>query len=67
MPIAKNRTGQCKRCGTCCKLPNRCFFLDTDQNDKCICKIYAIRPPACRKYPRSPSEHITTDSCGYVF
>jgi hypothetical protein len=67
LPVDKNRTGQCKHCSACCKLPNRCPFLETDEHNKSVCKIYSVRPPACRKYPRSPSEHITTDSCGFSF
>jgi len=67
LPVDKNRTGQCNRCGTCCKLPKPCPFLETDQDDKCVCKIYFLRPLVCRKYPRSPNEHIPADSCGYFF
>ncbi len=67
LPIDKTRAGQCKRCSACCKLPNPCPFLETDEHDNSVCKIYSLRPLACRKYPRSPTEHITADSCGYSF
>jgi len=64
--IDASRKGLCKRCGECCKLPNRCIFLDYVGN-KSICKIYKFRPLNCRKYPRTVKEHITTETCGYYF
>jgi Fe-S-cluster containining protein len=67
LPVAKNRKGQCNRCGACCKLPNVCPWLRYDAEGKALCAIYHIRPLNCRKYPRTPSEHITTDSCGLYF
>ena len=67
LPVAKNRKGQCNRCGACCKLPNVCPWLRYDAEGKSKCIIYPIRPLNCRKYPRTPSEHITTDSCGLYF
>jgi Fe-S-cluster containining protein len=67
LPVDKNRKGTCKRCGACCKLPNTCPFLSFDAQDKAVCKIYWLRPLNCRKYPRSKSELITADTCGYNF
>ena len=67
LPIGRDRKGSCKRCGECCKLPNKCLFLDFDSNKKAICKIYNLRPLNCRKYPRALNEHVTHSYCGYFF
>jgi len=67
LPVAENRSGQCVHCGACCKLPNVCPFLKPGADDKEYCTIYAIRPFNCRKYPRTESEFITGDTCGYTF
>jgi Fe-S-cluster containining protein len=67
LPVDKNRRGQCIRCGACCKLPNVCPFLGYDSEGKAICRIYNLRPLNCRKYPRTPSEHITCTTCGIRF
>jgi Fe-S-cluster containining protein len=67
LPVSKDRKGQCVHCGACCKLPNACNFIKTDGDGKIYCAVYAIRPLNCRKYPRSKSEHITPDTCGYHF
>ena len=66
LPIEDNRRGECNRCGACCSLPNRCPFLDFDDQNLAICKIYHFRPLNCRKYPRSADEQICPD-CGYYF
>jgi len=67
LPVSKRRKGKCVRCGQCCKLPNECPFLRYDSNNKCYCLIYKIRPLNCRKYPRTESELITSQTCGYYF
>ncbi len=67
LPVDKSRNGSCNRCGACCKLPNPCPFLGVDEDGLCICKIYRLRPFNCRKYPRSKSELLTADTCGYSF
>ncbi len=67
LPVAKNRTGKCINCGECCKLPNVCPFLKFKSNSKSRCSIYSIRPLSCRKYPRTESELITKDTCGFKF
>ncbi|MBN2019486.1 MAG: hypothetical protein JW749_04605 [Sedimentisphaerales bacterium] len=67
LPVDKSRRGQCNRCGACCKLPNVCPWLRFDAEGKALCLIYPVRPLNCRKYPRTPSEHITTDTCGLRF
>jgi len=67
LPVAKNRKGQCVNCGACCKLPNVCKFAKTSEDGKIYCAIYPIRPLNCRKYPRTASELITPETCGFHF
>ena len=67
LPIAENRKGRCIHCGACCKLPNVCQFLETNEKSASYCKVYRLRPPTCRKYPRTKSEFLTADTCGYSF
>jgi hypothetical protein len=67
LPVAANRRGRCVNCGACCKLPNVCPFLKTDGEGKGYCGVYPLRPMNCRKYPRTESEHITKDTCGFWF
>ena len=67
LPVDQQRRGQCVQCGACCKLPNVCPFLKSNGDGRVYCRIYSIRPLNCRKYPRTPSEHITADTCGFRF
>jgi len=67
LPVAKNREGQCQRCGACCHLPVRCWFLKQRSDGTQYCAIYHFRPLNCRKYPRTEKEHITKCSCGFSF
>lgn len=67
LPIDSSRRGECNRCGACCKLPFPCPFLRFDDQGLSSCAVYHLRPPSCRKYPRTASEHITQDQCGYYF
>jgi Fe-S-cluster containining protein len=68
LPVDTRRTGECKRCGACCKFLVTCPFLKFDEGDpnSASCKAYAIRPLQCRKYPRSKEEQIH-HPCGYRF
>ncbi|MHC4755639.1 MAG: hypothetical protein ACYTBP_10905 [Planctomycetota bacterium] len=67
LPVSQNRAGSCADCGQCCKLPNVCYFLKYNPDGKSYCSIHSIRPMNCRKYPRTESEHITPDTCGFKF
>jgi Fe-S-cluster containining protein len=67
LPVSEKRTGECISCGACCKLPNVCPFLRYKPDGQSYCDIYAIRPLNCRKYPRTESEFITADTCGFRF
>ena len=67
-PVDPNREGECRNCGACCKFLFKCPFLisDTNGSSKGICVIYELRPPQCRKYPRTKSEKVH-EPCGYCF
>ncbi len=67
LPVSPQRRGHCVQCGACCKLPNVCPFLKSNGDGHNYCGIYPIRPLNCRKYPRTSSEHITADTCGFRF
>lgn len=44
------RSGECKRCGSCCKLLFKCpFFQETENEARCL--IYKNRSLVCRFYP----------------
>jgi hypothetical protein len=61
LPVDPQRQGACRRCGGCCKLAFDCPFYDGTG-----CAIYTIRPPQCRKYPRTKDESIVP-GCGFTF
>jgi hypothetical protein len=61
LPVEENRKGSCRKCGQCCKFFFECPFYDGKR-----CAVYSLRPPQCRKYPRTEEESIVPD-CGYVF
>ena len=67
LPVAADRKGSCIACGACCKLPNVCLFLRFDSEGKSYCNVYKVRPLNCRKYPRTQSELITEETCGFKF
>ncbi len=67
LPVAPSRRGSCNRCGECCKLPYPCPFLRYDRAGLSLCAVYPVRPPSCRKYPRTAQENLTTETCGYYF
>lgn len=68
LPVEEGRTGSCNNCGACCHLPYRCVFLKTAEDEKEYCSIYTVRPPNCRKFPRTAEEHqLVQDTCGFEF
>jgi uncharacterized protein len=67
LPVAESRRGECNRCGQCCKLPFPCPFLRFDDGGLSSCAAYLVRPPSCRKYPRTATENLTPETCGYYF
>lgn len=68
LPVDPSRTGECNRCGACCKFLVRCPFLRPSKKDpgSFECRAYFLRPPQCRKYPRTRKEQIH-HPCGYRF
>lgn len=68
LPVDSERTGACNNCGECCKLPFRCGFLKDADDGNSYCSIYKIRPPTCRKFPRTESQwNDVKDVCGFSF
>jgi uncharacterized protein len=67
LPVDANRRGDCNRCGACCKLPYPCPFLRFDDQGLSSCAVYHVRPPSCRKYPRTAAENLTPEQCGFYF
>jgi len=67
LPVAKNRQGQCNRCGACCKLPKPCPFLGYQPDGKAFCRIQKLKPLTCKKYPQMEHHQVTRDVCGYWF
>ena len=67
LPVSKNRKGECARCGKCCSLPHKCFFLAVQKDGNAYCTIHSLRPSNCRKYPRTKKELLTKDTCGFRF
>ncbi len=68
MPVEEGRTGSCNNCGACCKLPFRCQFLKETEEGSYYCGVYQLRPPNCRKFPRTPSDlELVKDNCGFSF
>jgi hypothetical protein len=67
LPVSKRRRGACRHCGACCTLVFKCpaYYIDGQGNSRC--RIYKFRPLNCRKYPRTPGEWLTEESCGYWF
>lgn len=58
------RTGDCHRCGYCCKILYRCPFLRGDN----VCAIYEQRYTQCRLYPIEPGDlREVPGQCGYHF
>ncbi|MFH1835002.1 MAG: hypothetical protein ABH851_02310 [Methanobacteriota archaeon] len=63
LPVEKDRVGECRLCGGCCRLPFKCLFL----SKKNTCFIYTIRPPQCRKYPRTRDDKTFCPDCGFTW
>jgi Fe-S-cluster containining protein len=67
LSVDGNRAGECRGCGACCRFVYKCPFLRFENhNSQAICTIYEIRPPMCRKYPRTKDEQVH-QPCGYYF
>jgi len=62
-PIDTARSGNCSQCGKCCRMPNKCVFLNKENK----CSVYGMRPLNCRKYPRCSKEQVDNQGCTYSF
>jgi len=68
----KQRKGECRRCGACCKLLFTCPFLD-ETNGTPTCKIHADKWKVCRLFPIDERDLRDRDiispdkKCGYYF
>lgn len=68
LPVHRGRKGSCNGCGACCKLPFRCTFLKEKEDGSYFCGIYQIRPPNCRKFPRTADDlKLVQDTCSFSF
>ncbi|VVB84639.1 Uncharacterised protein [uncultured archaeon] len=68
LEVDEKRVGECKNCGNCCMFLYKCPFLrfENHGSHKTVCLIHKVRPPMCRKYPRTKDEQIH-QPCGYQF
>ena len=66
-PRDKSRSGECRRCGACCRFMADCIFLRWDEQGLSVCGIQRFKPYTCSKYPLNRKEHHTSDFCGYRF
>ncbi|MCM2276769.1 MAG: hypothetical protein NDJ89_01680 [Oligoflexia bacterium] len=65
--IAKNRQGECNRCGACCELIYKCPFLGRDSQNLPFCRVYGdLRPASCHVYPFDAIDS-EVDECSYTF
>ena len=66
------RTGECRRCGACCRLVVKCVFFFHDDDGLPACRAYgAFRFPNCTKFPIDHRDIADRDRiaphepCGY--
>jgi len=57
------RRGECRRCGLCCRIAVKCWFLKDGNH----CVIYSQRPAQCRAFPIDPRDLRNVPSCGFHF
>ena len=69
----QRRTGECLRCGICCKLLFECPFLQTFSDGRSRCRIHGRKPDNCTFFPiderdiRERNSIRRTAPCGYRF
>ena len=67
-PLLAERSGECNRCGACCKILFRCPFLGTDAEGQYTCRIYDKRFAQCRLFPLRPQDlRELGEECSYTF
>lgn len=65
--LLATRSGECNRCGACCKILFRCPFLGTDAEGQYVCRIYEKRFEQCRLFPLHPQDLREVEECSYTF
>jgi Fe-S-cluster containining protein len=66
--LLAQRTGECNRCGACCKILFRCPFLGTDAEGQYTCRIYEKRFAQCRLFPLHAADLLElAEKCSYTF
>ena len=66
--LLAKRSGECNRCGACCKILFRCPFLGTDDEGQYTCRIYSTRFSQCRLFPlRAADLRELGEECSYTF
>jgi hypothetical protein len=65
--VASARTGDCNRCGACCKILFACPFLLEAEDGTFTCRVYDHRPASCRLFPMVPADLREVERCGFTF
>ena len=62
--MRKLRRGDCRNCGSCCRLTFHCPFLTSQKR----CVIYSHRTLTCRNFPIDARDlELTRVPCGHYF
>jgi uncharacterized protein len=64
--LLAKRTGECNRCGACCKILFKCPFLGTDAEGQYTCTIYEKRFAQCRLFPLHAADLREVSECSYT-
>jgi Fe-S-cluster containining protein len=64
--LLARRTGECNRCGACCKILFKCPFLGTDADGQYTCTIYEKRFAQCRLFPLHVADLREVAECSYT-
>ena len=60
----RRRKGECRQCGSCCRLLFRCFSLTPDD----LCRTYSRRSAVCSTFPIDERDlRDVGPHCGYYF
>ena len=62
--MARQRQGECLRCGLCCKLLFECPFLQNLSSGLSRCRIHNRRPDNCKFFPIDVRDLAERDSLG---
>ena len=65
--LLAKRSGECNRCGACCKILFQCPFLGTDAEGQYTCKIYEKRFAQCSLFPLHAADLREVAECSFTF